>query len=57
MTCTAAAIIALLGYMPPKGTVIIVPRSAVRQYSTFDQVKAKLCARRHGIKWHIDDSK
>lgn len=57
MTCTVAAVIALLGYMPPKGTVIIIPRSQVKQYSVLDQVKAKLCARRHGIAWRIDETK
>lgn len=57
MTCTAAAIIAFLGYMPPKGTVITVPRSAINQISKFDQTKAKLCAMRHGIKWQIDETK
>ena len=57
MTCTVAAIIALLGYMPPKGTVISVPRSAVGQYSALQQLKAKICAHRHGIKWRIDETK
>ncbi len=47
----------MLGAMPPKGTVIAVPRSAVSQYSYTDQVKAKLCARRYGIRWKIEDDK
>ena len=57
MTCTVAAIIAMLGQMPPKGTVITIPRSAVSQYSVMAQVKAKLCAHRYGIKWRIDETK
>ena len=57
MHCTVAAIIAFLGFMPPKGTVISIPRSAVNQISVMGQLKAKLCARRHGIKWQIDESK
>lgn len=57
MTCTAAAIIALLGYMPPAGTVITIPRSAISQYSTVQQIKARMCARRHGIRWKIEDEK
>lgn len=56
-TCTVAAIISLLGSMPPKGTVITVPRSSIAQYSIADQVKAKLCARRYGIRWRIDETK
>lgn len=57
MTCTLAAIIAFIGVMPPKGTVIIIPRSAVSQYSKTQQTAAKVCAWRHGIKWRIDESK
>lgn len=57
MTCTAAAIIAFLGYMPPKGTVITVPRSQVSQLTKSQQLKAKVCARRYGVRWRIDESK
>ena len=57
MTCTAAAIIAFLGYMPPKGTEIIIPRSAVLHYTIPQQVKARICAARHGIRWRIDESR
>lgn len=57
LTCTAAAIIAFLGWMPPKGTVITVPRSALKEISRLDQAKAKLCAMRHGIRWKIEDDK
>ncbi len=53
--CTIAAIISVLGYMPPKGTVITVPRSAVSQWSVAHQVKAKLCARKYGIQYRIDE--
>lgn len=57
MTCTVAAIVALLGYMPPKGTEIVIPRSAVSQYSTVQQIKARICARRYGIKYRIDEGR
>lgn len=57
MTCTAAAIAAFLGWMPPPGTVIAVPRSQVEQLSVMQQVKAKLCARRYGIRWVIQEDK
>lgn len=53
MTCTAAAIIAFLGYMPPRGTEIIVPHSALEQYSFVQRAKARTCAARHGIKWRV----
>jgi hypothetical protein len=57
MTCTAAAILALLGYMPPEGTVITIPRSMVAKYTTLQLTKARICARRHGIKWQIAEDK
>ena len=55
-TCTVATIVSLLGSMPPPGTVIIIPRSAVAQYTAVQQLKAKLCARRYGIQWRIDEN-
>lgn len=57
MVCTVAAIVSMLGSMPPKGTVISIPRSQVAQYSVAQQLKAKLCARRYGIQWRIDEDK
>lgn len=57
MTCTVAAIIAFLGYMPPKGTEIIVPKSAVVHLTTTQKLKARVCARRHGIRWRIDETR
>lgn len=57
MTCTVAAIVALLGAMPPKGTVITVPRSQVNQYTKVQQLKAAMCARKHGISWQIDETR
>lgn len=53
MTCTVAAIIAALGSMPPPGTVISVPASAVAEKSRAEISHAKACARRYGIKWRI----
>lgn len=49
MTCTVAAIIAVLGYMPPKGTVIVIPKEATQQYTVAQQYRARRCAARHGI--------
>lgn len=57
MTCTVAAIISMLGHMPPPGTVITIPRAAVQQYTRAEQAKAKLCALRYGIKWKIEEEK
>lgn len=57
MTCTVAAIVALLGFMPPKGTVITVPKSALAQYSAAKIAAAKFCAARHGIKWKIEEDR
>jgi hypothetical protein len=57
MICTVAAIAALLGSMPPKGSEIVVPRSALNHYSAVQQFKARLCARRYGIKWRIDETR
>lgn len=55
MSCTVAAIVSLLGYMPPKGTVISVPASQVQKYSNVKIAAAKACANRYGIKWQIVD--
>jgi hypothetical protein len=57
MTCTVAAVIATLGFMPPKGTEIVVPRSALHDVSIIKQTAAKACARRYGIKWRIGETK
>lgn len=53
--CTVAAIVSVLGSMPPPGTVITVPRSQVQQMTVAQQLKAKLCAARYGIKWRINE--
>jgi len=37
-------------------TKIVLPRSAVKQYSVFEQFEAKLCARRDGIKCRIEEA-
>lgn len=52
-SCTAAAIVAALGTMPPPGTVISVPASAVAEKSRAEISHAKACARRYGIRWRI----
>jgi hypothetical protein len=51
--CSVAAIIAFLGYMPPRGTVISVPRSQAEQYTPRQVARAQACASRHGIRWQI----
>lgn len=56
-TCTVAAIVSMLGSMPPPGTVITVPRSKVSEYTTVQQIKAKVCAKRYGIQWRIDEDR
>jgi hypothetical protein len=55
--CTVAAIVSMLGSMPPRGTVITVPRSAVAQYSVAQQITARICAKRYGIQWRIDEDR
>lgn len=57
VTCSVAAIIAFLGYMPAKGDVAAVPRSTVNQLTVFQQVKARACAARYGIKWKIQEGR
>ena len=55
--CTVAAFVALLGYMPPRGTEIVIPRSQVQHYSPRQQRIARFCAARHGITWRIDEAR
>lgn len=57
MTCTVAAVIAFLGYMPPKGTEIVVPKSAIAQLTITQRLKARVCARRYGIRWRVDETR
>lgn len=47
--CTVAFIVHLLGYMPEPGTVIIVPKQYVAQYSPSYKARAIKCANRYGI--------
>ena len=56
MVCTVAAIVAFLGYMPPKGTVIIVPRSRIVELSPSQKAKAERCASKYGIAWRVDET-
>lgn len=53
MSCTLAAIAAVLGYTPQPGAVVSVPASYVAQLSHAERSQAKACARRHGIRWRI----
>lgn len=55
--CTIAVIVSVLGYQPAPGETVLVPRSLVNQHTRIERAKAKLCARLHGIKWKIDESK
>jgi hypothetical protein len=55
LMCTVAVIVAFLGYMPPRGTVITVPRSAVSQYTPRQVDRAKACAGKFGIHWKFED--
>lgn len=53
--CTVAFISSLLGYMPPPGTVITIPRSLEQSATFIQKIEAKRCLRKYGIKWHIGD--
>lgn len=53
MLCTVAAIVAVLGYMPPKGTVLTIPKETAAQYSIVQQAKAQRCANKYGIELRI----
>lgn len=55
MVCTVAAIVAWLGYMPPRGTVITVPRSRIVELTPPQKAKAEACARKYGIAWVVDE--
>lgn len=55
--CPAGAVIKLLGYMPPPGTEIVVPRSMVGQYSYRQRIKAQVCAKLYGLTWRIDEAR
>lgn len=57
MVCTVAAIVTWLGYMPPKGTVITVPRSKVIELSPAQKAKAERCASKYGIAWRVDEAR
>lgn len=55
MACTEAAIIALLGFMPPKGgEPVVIPRALYEQATRLQRIKAQLCARKHNIKWRVE---
>jgi hypothetical protein len=45
----ATAIIAAFGSMPPRGTVVIVPKEIIAPYDTAKQERARVCALRWGI--------
>lgn len=53
MVCTVAAIVAALGYMPPRGTEITVPRASIEKYTPAQQRRAEACARKYGITWKV----
>jgi hypothetical protein len=55
MVCTVAAIVALLGYMPPPGTVLTIPKEMAAQYSVTHQAKAQRCARKYGIELRVSE--
>jgi hypothetical protein len=55
MVCTVATIIYFLGYMPPPGTLIIVPKSQASQLTAKQIRAARNCAARFEIKWRIED--
>ncbi len=56
MLCTVAAIVSFLGYMPPRGTVITVPRLRLIELSPAHKAKAERCANKYGIVWTVDEA-
>jgi hypothetical protein len=57
MLCTVAAIVSILGYMPPPGTEIVVPRSQYVAANSAFRHRAERCATKYKIKWRIDESR
>jgi len=55
MSCAdlIAAATAILGFTPQPGTVVNVPASYIERASYAERYQAKVCARRHGIRWRI----
>jgi hypothetical protein len=51
--CTVAAIIQLLGYMPPEGTVITVPESQAAKYTKAERAKAVACLASYKVRLDI----
>jgi hypothetical protein len=47
--CTVALIVSILGYMPPPGTVIVVPKSVEQSYPPAMRWQAMRCARKYKI--------
>lgn len=47
--CTVAFIVSILGYMPPPGTVITVPKSVEQSYPAAIRWQALRCARKYRI--------
>lgn len=57
MLCTVAAITYYLGYMPPSGTVITVPRSKYVELKPAERTRAERCAKKYGLAWRIDEGR
>lgn len=57
MICSIAAIAFFLGYMPPPGSVIEVPRSKVAPLTERQRKAGEKCARQYDIKWKIAEDK
>lgn len=57
MICSVAAFVWFLGYMPPQGTVIAVPRSRVAPLTEQQRKRGEACARKYGIRWKIEEDK
>ena len=53
MTCSFAAIVAVLGFTPQPGTVVLVPAAYVDQLSYAERLRVMACARMHGIRWRV----
>ena len=54
--CTVAAVVYFLGYMPPRGTVITVPRSRIVELKPAQKARAERCAAKYGLSWVVDEA-
>lgn len=49
LMCTIALIVSIFGYMPPPGTIIIVPKTVEQSYPAAMRWRAVRCAKKYKI--------